>query len=135
MGSAAAAPRNNDCTSLNRALRDKRERKKKKKIKIQYPFHTLAKESTVTWDQSNEIPYSGSSDPNLSLSFSLSCTPSLSFSLSLCSRICRYFGLCLSQSRSVSQACRCSDSLVKLTARAIKAVKLSFFNSIHLDAK
>lgn len=75
---------------------------------------------------------SGKRDPNRSLSFSLSLAPSLSFSRSLCSRMCRYLGLCLSQSRSVSQACLCSDSLVKLTAKAISAVRLSFFRSIHL---
>jgi len=79
-----------------------------------------------------ETSYSGRRDPNLSLSFSLSLTLSRSFSRSCCSRICRYLRLYLNQSRSVSQACLCSDSLVKLTAKAMRAVRLSFFSSIHL---
>lgn len=76
--------------------------------------------------------HSGSSDPNLSLSLSLSPAPSFWRSRSFCSHTERYFGLCFSQSRRVSQACLCSDSLVKLTANAIRAVRLSFFSSIHL---
>lgn len=79
--------------------------------------------------------HSGSSDPNLSLSLSLSLVPSLWWSRSFCSHTERYFGLCFSQSRRVSQACLCSDSLVKLTANAIRAVRLSFFSSIHLMKK
>lgn len=70
--------------------------------------------------------YSGSNDPNRSLSLSLSLALSLSPSRSCCCHTDRYFGLCFSQSRRVSQACLCSDSFVKLTARAIRAVKLSF---------
>lgn len=76
--------------------------------------------------------HSGSSDPNLSLSLSLSLAPSCWRSRSFCSHTERYLGLCFSQSRRVSQACLCSDSLVKLTANAIRAVRLSFFSSIHL---
>lgn len=76
--------------------------------------------------------HSGSNDPNLSLSFSLSLELSLERSRSLCSQTEWYFGLCFSQSRRVSQACLCSDSLVKLTASAMRAVRLSFFSSIHL---
>ena len=77
--------------------------------------------------------HSGSREPNLSLRISCSWAPSLSpRSRSLCSCTERYFGLCLSQSRRLSQACLCSDSLVKLTARAMRAVRLSFFSSMHL---
>ena len=43
-----------------------------------------------------------------------------------------YAGVYRSQSRRVSQACRCRDSLVKLTASAIRAVRLSGFSSRHL---
>lgn len=76
--------------------------------------------------------HSGSRDPNLSLSLSLSLAPSFWRSRSFCSHTERYFGLCFSQSRRVSQACLCSDSFVKLTANAMRAVRLSFFSSIHL---
>lgn len=76
--------------------------------------------------------HSGSSDPNLSLSLSRPLAPSFWRWRWCCSHTEPYLGLCFSQSRRVSQACLCRDSLVKLTANAIRAVRLSFFSSIHL---
>lgn len=126
-GSELAARKNRFWTSVNNDLCRKTRRKENKQ---KSHFCNMSAERLPGF-----ITHSGNSDPNRSFSFSLSWPPSLWRSCSDCSHTDWYFGLCFSQSRNVSQACLCSDSLVKLTASAISAVRLSFFSSIHLLRK
>lgn len=145
VGSELAACRNRVWTSVNKDLCKKNKKKRRGKERVRRLHITnilrMSGHSICMFCLKPEIllyptcvcdTHSGSSDPNLSLSLSLSPAPSFCCSRSFCSHTERYFGLCFSQSRRVSQACLCSDSLVKLTANAIRAVRLSFFSSIHL---
>lgn len=135
VGSEFAACRNKFCTSVNKDLHGGGEINKQKGEKNIYIGQHLRLGGCWMGVPQERRTHSGSSDPNLSLSESLPLAPSFWRSRSCCSHTGRYLGLCFSQSRRVSQACLCSDSLVKLTASVIRAVRLLFFSSMHLEGE